>query len=150
MILLGHIGITVFLAGFLYVQPSFAFLAVMLPDIADKILFFIGIAPYSRFIGHTIFFGPVASFITYVATGRKDLSLAVLLIFYLHLLEDSLYFLPLFYPLISYDFPKLEPGLRISSYEIVAEILGIFLLAATVAWYPKILKIRERVRSKIF
>ena len=149
MFLLGHIGITVFISSFLYIQPSFAFIAILLPDFVDKLLLLIGVATYNRFIAHTIFFGPIASLIVYAATKRKDLSLATLSVCYLHLLEDAKDFLPLFYPLVKYSFPEAGFGLEFDWFTIATEGLGILLLAATVLWYPKILKIREKIFSKV-
>ena len=149
MLFLGHIGITVFISSFLYIQPSFAFLAVMLPDFVDKLLLLIGMAPYNRFIAHTIFFGPIVSLIVYAITKKKDLSLATLVVCYLHLLEDAKDFLPLFYPFVKYTFPQAGFGLEFDWFTIATEGLGIFLLAATVLWYKKILKVREKIFSKI-
>lgn len=105
MLILAHLGVASLIAVLIGLPISFAMIGAVLPDIVDKGLFFIGIIPYGRFISHTIFFGPMVALITFAITRRKYLALSILIGCYLHLLLDVGYFLPLFYPLVKYEFP---------------------------------------------
>ena len=120
----------------------------LLPDILDKCLMLAGVAPCGRFIGHTIFFGPIAGLAVYSITRRKDLAIAVLFGCYLHLALDANYPLPMFYPLVKYSFscPPRYGGITI--FEIVMEIIGASLLAATILFNSKLKRYGEIIISK--
>ncbi|MBI2547003.1 MAG: hypothetical protein HYW23_00995 [Candidatus Aenigmarchaeota archaeon] len=144
MLLLGHIGITAFIAGLIYMPLSGMILGVLLPDIIDKSLFFLGIAPCSRFIAHTIFFFPLAGLLTYAITKNKKLAFAVTLGIMLHLVEDLHDSVPFLYPLKNYAFlSTCGFGVSFSGYFIVTEVIGAALLLFMAFFNSQYLYIRK-------
>jgi len=151
MLPLAHIGIVLFVASLLYLPLIAAMVGGILPDIVDKTLFITGLAPCGRFFAHSIFFGPIIAGISFLITRRKDLSLALLLGCYIHLILDMRYFLPWFYPLVQYTFycPPIE--IRPDLIAVVFEGIGVLLIPITFVLKPKIkhlkkLLIRKRKR----
>ena len=127
MILLGHIGITVFLGNLLSLALSYVFLGSILPDIIDKPFQIIGMG-YGRFIGHTLFMGLVIAGIIHTVTRKKLFSLSFLFGYWIHLLEDAFAFVPWFYPFVNYDFPIYPFGPVFNVVTITSEIVGVILL----------------------
>lgn len=149
MLLLGHIGIAIFLSTLFYLPPLFALVGVLLPDIVDKLLFIPGVTICGRFFGHTIFFGPLVGFLTYIVTRRKNLALAVLFGSYIHLLQDVGRFAPWFYPIINYQFECEPTRISVGFFEIVTESLGVSLIVVKIFFNSKLLYYRDRLREKI-
>jgi hypothetical protein len=143
---LGHIGITVFLSILLYLPAQFSAIGVLLPDIADKVLYVSGLSPSAHFIGHTILFGLIAGLITFVVTKRKDVSLAILFGCIIHLIEDVGSFIPWVYPFVNYTFTP-GPLIVITTYTILNEILGGILLIISIVFNSKLIFYRERIHS---
>lgn len=149
MLPLAHLGITVFLSIIFYLPALFAAIGALLPDIVDKILFLSGFSVCGRFIGHTIFFGPIASLLTYVLTKNKKIALAILFGCWLHLFEDARDFMPLFYPIVKYQFACLPTSIKIGTFEVITESLGATLLTVTILFKSKIMHLRDKVWIKI-
>jgi len=126
MILFGHIGITVFSGSLLSLALLYVLTGSVLPDLIDKSLFIVGLGPSSRFIGHTLFMGILISFMVYIIWRKKIYSASLLFGYYVHLLEDSLHFMPWFYPFINYDFP-FYTGPVFTPFNIIMEFVGLVL-----------------------
>ncbi|MEW5954966.1 MAG: metal-dependent hydrolase [Candidatus Micrarchaeota archaeon] len=130
MLPLAHLGIPLFFAKhfkpYSFPLAATAFFAV-LPDVVDKSLFLLGLAPSGRFIAHTVFFGLLLAAI-FFATLPKQLKLpvaaATLLGTWSHLLLDVNGPLPLLFPLFSYSFPPYELGLTFDAATIFFELIG--------------------------
>jgi len=139
MLPLAHIGITIFLVSIVFLPITAALVGALAPDVVDKLLLVSGLAPCGRFFSHSIFFGPILAVVAYLLTRRKDVALAVLLGCYLHLLMDTRYFLPWFYPLVQYDF-YCPAGIviRPDLIDMCFESIGAVLIPVTLALKPKI------------
>lgn len=130
MLPLAHVGIAALFAKNFkpYILPvTVAGFFALLPDLIDKPLFLLGLAPSSRFIAHTIFFGIIVSAIVFLAVEKKvraQLALAALLGCWSHLLLDSYGFLPLFYPVVPYSFPPVMFDFTFNVLTILFEIIG--------------------------
>lgn len=124
---LGHIGITVFLASLLSLSPLYAISVVLIPDIIDKPLNILGLAPFSRYIGHTLFLGFLLSSIVFLFTRKKIISLSILFGYYIHLLEDT-GFIPWFFPFIRYDFPVEPFRIKYTLLQFTLDVVGFILL----------------------
>ncbi|NYZ75121.1 hypothetical protein H0O03_02560, partial [Candidatus Micrarchaeota archaeon] len=99
----------------------------LLPDLVDKPLFLLGLAPSSRFIAHTIFFGLVVAAILLMVLPKQTrlpIAAAALLGSWSHLLLDVNGPLPLFFPLLSYVFPPYDLGLEFNAATILFELIG--------------------------
>jgi len=127
MIILGHIGITVFLGNLLSLALTYVFLGSILPDIIDKPFQILGTG-YGRFIGHTLIMGLLIAVIIHLVTRKKLLSLSFLFGYWVHLLEDASAFVPWFYPFVNYDFPVYSFGPVFTVFNVTSEIVGIILL----------------------
>lgn len=141
MLILAHFGTAAFLAVLIGLPISFALIGAILPDVVDKGLLVVGLAPNGRFIAHTIWFGPLAALLTFALTKRKYLAFAILVGCYSHLLLDMGYFLPLFYPFVEYEFPTPEMGF--GWMNIVTEGVGAVILYSSVRFKFKILYYRN-------
>lgn len=144
---LGHIGIALLISTLLYLPAVFVIAGVLLPDIVDKALLVSGFTVCGRFFGHTIFFGPIVSLITYIVTRRKDLALAVLFGSYMHLLQDIGRFIPWFYPIVDYQF--VCPKVAIGAFEIITESLGLSFIIVKIFFNSKLLYYRDRIRKRV-
>lgn len=138
MLPLAHIGISMLLASLLYIPVAGALIGSIAPDAVDKILFVIGVSPCSRFFAHSIFFGPLLAAAVFLVTRRKDMAIAVLFGSYVHLLEDAVNFLPLFYPMVKYDFYCPPLTVEPSIVDIILEGIGALLIPVTLALTPRI------------
>lgn len=146
MLPFAHIGIAVFISSFLSLSMLFTAIGTILPDIIDKSLFLIGIAPTGRFIAHTIFFAPILTLP--ILMKRKDLAFGFLLGNYLHLLLDAQHFMPWLYPIVQYDFPTgYTPHFELSY--LFLEVIGVGLLFIAVRFNSKIVEYRKKLTSKI-
>jgi hypothetical protein len=145
---LAHIGIAVFVGTFLFLPILPTLIGALLPDIVDKALFLIGLAPYTRFIGHTVFFGPILCLIVYSITKKREYAMAVLFGSYIHLLLDVQRFVPWFYPLLSYDFPPVSE-FEFGLFEFATESLGAALVTTTIIFDSKLSTYRERLSTRI-
>ncbi len=152
MLLLGHIGITAFIATFFYLPATFAVAGVLLPDIVDKALFLSGLSPCGRFFGHSLFFAPLLGAVTYTITRRKGFALAIMVGSFLHIAEDMTYFIPFLYPVKSYAFSSICGPMEVSLgiFEMITEGLGAALIMVTFAFNSKFLYLRDRLWFKIF
>jgi len=150
MLPLAHIGMTAFLSTLVYLPASFAVIGALLPDIVDKLLFLPGLSACGRFIGHSLFFGPILSLLAYGLTRKKEVALAVLFGSYLHLVQDIRDFMPLFYPIVKYQFECVPTTIKTGLFEIITESLGITLLSIKILFNSKLLHYRDKLwaRSK--
>ena len=131
MLWLGHLGFTLFIGTFFFLPSLFAAIGVLLPDIVDKGLLFLGLSEYSRLYAHNIFFPPIASAILYATTRRKDMSIALLFGGYMHLIEDARHTVPWLWPLVNYDLiPTSGITIALDTFDIVMESIGLSLLVA--------------------
>lgn len=142
MIFFGHIGITIFLLSFLFIPFLYSGIGAILPDILDKSINVLGLNSCTRYVGHTIFFAPATGLATFIFTRNKKAAAAILLGGWLHLAQDATLPLPLFYPVLPYEFdcrPVLI-GERIGRFEIITEAIGLFLLILAIKRNEKIRK----------
>lgn len=128
MFILGHIGITAFLASVIGLPILIAAISSQIPDLIDKPLFLIGIFPSGRYIGHTIFFVLLFGIITYIITKKKAISVAVSFGMLMHLFEDLPYFVPWFYPFMNYDFPTGPFEFQYTLTLFALDLVGLILL----------------------
>lgn len=135
MLPLAHIGIALIAAKHLkqYGLPlvATAFFAFF-PDLVDKGLFFLGFAPATRFIAHSIFFAPIIAALlffflkkTKFAGMALPISVAALFGGWLHLLLDAYAPLPLFFPLLSYPFQAYSWDLSLNVMTALFELIGL-------------------------
>lgn len=124
-------------------------IGALLPDIIDKSLGQF-VFQHGRFVGHSIVIGSIICFLVGILMKSfgKGNRLASSLYFgwVAHLIEDSGGFLPLFYPIIQYDFPltSLDPLRALSSpYVLTCEVMGIILLGLLAYRYGYINIIKE-------
>jgi hypothetical protein len=145
MLYFAHIGFTVFIASMLYLPVIFAVAGALLPDIIDKGGNAIGLIPCGRYFGHSIFFPLTLGFLTYIITRKWKLTLAIFVGSFGHLLLDSFYFLPWFFPLIKYPQLSVCAPLKMGFgiFEIVTEIIGAGLLIFTLGFTSKLIYIRK-------
>ena len=134
MFVLGHIGITAFLASLLFFYPLLAALASQLPDLIDKPFYILGIFPCGRYIGHTLLAVIIIGLISYLLTKKKLVALSISFGMLMHLFEDLPYFIPWFYPFVGYDFPT---GPFEFQYTLKLLILDITGLAMLIILYKK-------------
>jgi len=145
MLTLFHLGITAFMAILVGLPIFSSMLGAILPDIIDKVLFFLGIAPYGRFFAHSIFFGPLIAIIVFLLTRKKYLALSILFGCYLHLLVDITYFLPMFYPVVKYEFPSKSFEMDSWWFMILTESIGVAILYSSIMFKSEILYYRNKV-----
>ena len=150
----GHLGFTL---AFFHSSSSLRekintgalLLGALLPDIIDK-SFGQFVFQHGRFVGHSFVIGSIMYFSVGILLKSfgKDNRLASSLYFgwIAHLIEDSGGFLPLFYPIIQYDFPysTLDPLRALSSpYVLSCEVMGVILLGLLAYRYGYIDIIKE-------
>jgi len=145
MLALFHLGITALVAVIIGLPIFSSMIGALLPDIVDKGLFFLGVAPYGRFFAHSIFFGPLIALIIFMLTRKSYLALSILFGCYLHLLVDITYFVPLFYPLVGYNFPSNKFEMDLWWFIILTESMGIAILYSSIRFKSEILYYRNRV-----
>jgi hypothetical protein len=107
----------------------------LLPDIIDK-SFGQLIFRHGRFVGHSLIIGITfcffAGIIFKIQVKNSNLAPSIFLGWTAHLIEDLGGFLPMFYPIIMYNFPisTFDPFMYLTSpYTISCEIMGIILLS---------------------
>lgn len=151
MILFGHIGIAAFLGALIFLPALFAGLGAILPDIFDKLFFFLGIFPCTRYLGHTILFAALVGIITFAITRKKSFSLAIFFGSILHLIQDLQGDVPFLYPFVNYAYFATCGQLNIVGHlnliEIVAEIIGVVLLIILIKYWNKFEIFRRRLWS---
>lgn len=147
---LGHVGTALILASFLSLPAAAFVLGVLLPDILDKGLVFLGLVECGRSYGHTLLFAAAAGFVALAATRKKEIALAVLLGCLLHLAEDVAGEVPVLYPFVPYDFYACgvyvpQPG----GLDILFEFLGAGLIIVWWKWKGKIVYLGRRIKAKV-
>lgn len=148
MLFLGHIGIVAFVSSMIFLPILGGVIGVLLPDLVDKGLFVVHVAPCSRFIAHSIFFFPVVGIIAYLITRNKQLAIAVALGSVLHLLQDMHDDVPFLYPLKTYAFFSTcgkQITVTFTPFVITTEIIGGLLLLFMGLFRPKFLHIRKKL-----
>ena len=144
MLILGHAGITAFIASMIYLPALGAVIGVLLPDVIDKGLFFLNIAPCARFIAHTVFFFPFAGLAAYAITREKKFAVAVMLGAVFHLVEDTHYNVPWFYPFVDYEWLyTCKFGVSLGLFELITESIGLGLLILIFGYREKLIAIRK-------
>ncbi len=128
MFILGHIGITAFLASLLFFYPFLAAISSQIPDLIDKPLYLLGIFPSGRYIGHTILAVLVIGLLAYALTKRKLVALSISFGMLMHLFEDLPYFIPWFYPFINYNFPTDPFEFHYTFKLFILDVTGLILL----------------------
>ena len=105
---LGHLGIPLPVAHLLKLNLAVTGLCALLPDLVDKPLYLMGATSCSRYAAHTVLFVLLVA----VAFSLKSRLLGLSALFggVLHLVLDSGYFVPWFYPFVRYDFPESDIG----------------------------------------
>ncbi len=145
MLLLGHIGLTALASSMFYLPILGGALGVLLPDIIDKGIFTLGLAPCSRFIAHSIFFAPLVGIVTFAATRNKKFALAVALGAFLHLLEDMNGDVPFLYPIKDYSFFAACGQIKIlfTPYVIITETIGGLILILMSVFNSQLARLRR-------
>jgi len=139
MILLGHIGITLFFGGLFSLLFIPLLIGSILPDLIDKPLLLLGITQYGRYIGHTLTLGVVIALISFIITRKKIIPVSLFLGYLLHLVEDMPFFIPWFYPFVNYNFlTYYDFAGSITPLNIAFEIIGFILLVYIVQKNPQI------------
>jgi hypothetical protein len=144
---LGHLGTGLLVASLFYLPVAAFILGVFLPDIFDKTLSILGLIECSRSYAHNIFFAIGAGAVAFAITRKKNIALAIMLGAMLHLVQDSIHFVPYFYPLVSYEELnncgpiEFQPG----TPEIIFEVVGIALIIIWWKFRSKIFYIREKI-----
>jgi len=128
MFILGHIGITAFLASLLFFYPLLAAASSLIPDLIDKPFYILGIFPCGRYIGHTLLAIVIVGLISYLLTKRKLVALSISFGMLMHLFEDMPYFIPWFYPFVDYDFPTGPFEFHYTLKLFILDMIGLFLL----------------------
>jgi hypothetical protein len=147
MYFFGHIGMALFLGFMLSLPMVFVMIGSILPDIIDKPLFLLGLAPSGRYISHTLIFFVATSIATYLITRNKFATLALSFGMATHFFGDVFHFVPWFYPFVNYDF-KPYAILGWDPIAITAEIVGFVLLVIIVKYGVKLDAIRNKLSLK--
>lgn len=129
MLAFGHLGITLFLGALFSLSLIFVGIGALLPDLIDKPLQLLGLAPNGRYTGHTLFLGAMISILAYAFKRKKLISLSLFFGYAVHLIEDSQYFVPWFFPFLNYDFIPHPFTVKLTPFNIGTEIFGIVLLS---------------------
>ena len=132
--------------GTLFYAPLLPFIVgVFLPDIVDKGLELLGFLDCGRVLGHSVFFALGVGAVLFAATKRKGLALAVMFGMLLHLVQDSAYPVPYFYPIIQYHFACGLTNLIPSDLNVALEVAGLALIFVWWRWRAKLFYLRERI-----
>jgi hypothetical protein len=103
--LLGHLAIPIILSHYTPVHPAPLVAGSLFPDVMDKSLKIVGLAPNSRTISHTALGLGLSTAAIYLAEGGT--AAASWGAGYLsHLLSDSRGFVPWWYPFMGYTFRR--------------------------------------------
>ncbi len=129
MLLFGHIGPAAFLAQRLRLHVLATMFFAILPDLIDKPLYVIGVAPAARWIAHTILFLVVVSGSLHLL-AKKQLALSAFFGIASHYVLDLRFFLPLFYPFVQYEWPTAYVGPALDSVALLFEAFGLVFIAA--------------------
>jgi hypothetical protein len=140
----GHVGIAIFLARFLNLPIVFAAVGVLLPDLIDKGFFELGLLPCGRSLAHSVFFAPVSAAILFALTRNKKIAITFFFGAFLHLAQD-LFEVPLFYPLVHYNFNCQPMQFVLTTYNLVGELVGAPLLFISVFYKEKLFKLRDKI-----
>jgi len=127
MFIFAHIGITALFAFFLSLSPLTAAFTCLIPDLIDKPLNIIGLAPISRFIGHTLFMVFLTGIVFYLITRKKVISISAAFGVFIHLIEDS-GFIPWLFPFKKYVFPVKAFKFRYTLFLFITDMIGIIIL----------------------
>jgi len=128
MYLLGHLGVTLAIGYPLRLPWMIVAFSVLLPDMMDKGLYYLGIG-CGRFISHSLVFALALGLLFCLINFRCGLW--AFLGSGLHLIEDLPGFIPWFYPLVSYDFPRTQfdpVGGYFNIVNFITDLIGLLLL----------------------
>lgn len=131
MLFFGHIGPAAWIAQRLRLHVIATMVFAILPDLVDKPLFVWGLAPYTRFIAHTVLFLAVVV-VVLDKLGRMQLARAALVGIGSHFVLDLRHFIPLLYPFVQYDWPLIKYGIGLDSITLLFEAIGLVFIAG--AW----------------
>ena len=153
---LGHLAVPLPVARLLKLNLAVVALCALLPDLVDYSLYALGIGS-GRYIAHTLLF----VFLVAIAFSikRKIYGLSALFGGISHLLLDRNFFVPWFYPFVSYEFPcneELGPFLMefihryFSLSSLGKELIWVALIGAIVLLIWLSLRFSKRARSKVY
>ena len=125
---LGHLGIPLPVAHLLKLNLAVTGLCALLPDLVDKPLYLMSVTSCSRYAAHTLLFVLLVA-VAFSLKGRL-LGLSALFGGMLHLILDSGYFVPWFYPFVRYDFPESDVGVS----EYLRRLLTFHLWSSELIW----------------
>jgi len=148
MYFFGHIGLTLLLGFMIFLPMVFLLMGSMLPDIIDKPLFFLGLAPSGRYIAHTLLFVALSFVATWIITRKFLSGLSLAFGVLMHLVGDATHFVPWLYPFVDYTFPVYEADWAWISVFLVLEVVGFAILLALVKYGSNLDKIRNKLRLK--
>jgi membrane-bound metal-dependent hydrolase YbcI (DUF457 family) len=129
MLWLGHAGFAAFFARYLPAPVLLAAFSSLVPDFVDKGLFGLGLAPATRYLGHTLFFAPALALVAWRVFRRREAALAALFGAWSHLLLDAEHFLPLFHPFVDYAWPVSRLAVSFDPLSLAFEAFGLAALA---------------------
>jgi len=149
MLYFAHIGITIFIAALFYLPILYTAIGVLLPDIIDKGFFILGVTPCGRYIGHSLLFPLIVGLITYSMSRNWKITIALMFGVFLHVLQDSSYFIPWFFPLVKYSQMNSCGALDVQFgiFEIITESIGLLLLIFTLGFTKQLVFIRKKIWS---
>ena len=99
-------------------MTAFAFL---LPDLVDKPLWVLGVISDGRYIGHTLLLTFLVAFV--FSLKKRVYGLFAICGGILHLLLDTMGFVPWFYPFKSYDFPSVDFHGIVTWYNVIETLV---------------------------
>lgn len=150
---IAHIGITLFFASLFSISFFYVGIASLLPDIIDKPLAMIGLTPCGRHLGHSLLVGIIISGLVYLITRKKIIFVSILFGYLMHLLLDLPGFIPLFYPIISYDFLACPTFGKYDLIAIITDSVGLasilFLFFTNTRFRKFVLGIIDNIKSYI-
>lgn len=139
-----------FLANFLSLSIVLASFGALLPDLIDKPLVLIGIAPLGRYIGHTLFTAVVSSIVTFLITKNKNYGLSIGFGCIFHLFEDLPGFIPWFYPFVDYDFPSVPLKIKYTFLMFSLDVIGLISIYYITQKNHEFSILFENIKVKIF
>ena len=113
------------LVSFLGIPFIFAVLGSQTPDLIDKPLSILGLAPCPRYIGHTLLAAFLGSSALQLALGNYKKTLSFAVGYLSHFLGDAYGFLPLLFPFSQYQFPLVAFSIKYTLAFLLTDLLGI-------------------------
>lgn len=135
MFIFGHLGLTALFAIIFSLSPLTSAIASQIPDIIDKPLYLLGLAPSARYIGHTLLMAFVFGLVSYLITKKRVFSLSIFFGMIMHLFEDlptTLFndagLIPWFFPFEKYNFSTKPWIFQYTLFLLIMDFIGLVIL----------------------